>query len=75
MLSVADAFTLTQQHLLTLPTETVSIDEANGRVLREAVLADRDFPPFDRVAMDGICIRSLPENLRKRYPAKTPVWK
>ena len=57
MLSVADAFTLTQQHLLALPTETVSIDEANGRVLREAVLADRDFPPFDRVAMDGIGIR------------------
>jgi molybdopterin molybdotransferase len=57
MLPVADAFALTQQHLLTLPTETVSIDEANGRVLREAVLADRDFPPFDRVAMDGIAIR------------------
>jgi molybdopterin molybdotransferase len=57
MVSVTDALTLTQQHLLTLPTETVSIDEANGRVLREAVLADRNFPPFDRVAMDGICIR------------------
>ncbi|QKZ13326.1 molybdopterin molybdotransferase MoeA [Spirosoma sp. KUDC1026] len=57
MLPVADAFALTQQHLLTLPAETVSIDEADGRVLREAVLADRDFPPFDRVAMDGIAIR------------------
>ncbi|GAB4021655.1 molybdopterin molybdotransferase MoeA [Spirosoma migulaei] len=57
MLSVSDAFSITQQHLLTLPTETVSIDDANGRVLREAVRADRDFPPFDRVAMDGIGIR------------------
>ena len=57
MLSVSDAFAITQQHLLTLPTERVSIDDALGRVLREPVRADRDFPPFDRVAMDGIGIR------------------
>ncbi|SOD79878.1 molybdopterin molybdotransferase MoeA [Spirosoma fluviale] len=57
MISVADAFAITQQHLLTLPVETVPLPLANGRVLREAVRADRDFPPFDRVAMDGIAIR------------------
>ncbi|MDB5243122.1 MAG: molybdenum cofactor synthesis protein [Spirosoma sp.] len=57
MISVADAFAITQQHKLTLPTEAVSIDDALGRVLREPVRADRDFPPFDRVAMDGIGIR------------------
>ena len=57
MLSVSDAFSITHDHLLVLPTETVSLDEANGRVLRQAVHADRDFPPFNRVAMDGIAIR------------------
>jgi molybdopterin molybdotransferase len=57
MLSVTDAFAITQQHLLTLPIETVLLMEATGRVLREAVHADRDFPPFDRVAMDGIGIQ------------------
>ena len=57
MLSVADAFAITQQHLLTLPTESISLTKVNGRILREAVRADRDFPPFDRVAMDGIAIR------------------
>lgn len=57
MLSVSDAFFITQNHLLTLPSETVLLDEANGRVLHQAVHADRDFPPFDRVAMDGIAIR------------------
>ena len=57
MLSVTDAFAITQQHLLTLPAETVSLTEATGRVLRKAVYADRDFPPFDRVAMDGIGIQ------------------
>jgi molybdopterin molybdotransferase len=57
MLSVADAFAITQQHRLTLPTETVHLTEALGRVLRGPVFADRDFPPFNRVAMDGIAIR------------------
>ena len=57
MLSVSDAFAITQQHKLTLPTERVSLDNSPGRVLREPVRADRDFPPFDRVAMDGIGIR------------------
>lgn len=57
MLSVTDAFAITQQHLLTLPTETVSLADAHGRVLRQPVVADRDFPPFDRVAMDGIALR------------------
>ncbi|GAB4016443.1 molybdopterin molybdotransferase MoeA [Spirosoma koreense] len=57
MLSVSDAFTITQQYRLTLPAETVPLTEAQGRVLRRPVVADRDFPPFDRVAMDGIGIR------------------
>ena len=57
MLSVSDAFAITQQHLLALPAESVSLTDATGRVLRESVRADRDFPPFDRVAMDGISIQ------------------
>lgn len=46
---------LTQQHL-DWGTEVVSLDQAAGRILRQTVLADRDQPPFNRVAMDGICI-------------------
>lgn len=30
---------------------------ASGRVLRQAVHAERDQPPFDRVTMDGIAVR------------------
>jgi len=40
-----------------LDTETVSLDDAIGRVLRQSVHAERDQPPFDRVMMDGIAIR------------------
>ena len=37
--------------------ERVSFFSSNGRVLAENITADRDMPPFDRVAMDGIAIR------------------
>lgn len=57
MLPVPEATALIQRHLLTLPAETVALADALGRVLRQSVQADRDFPPFDRVAMDGIAIR------------------
>ncbi len=38
-------------------TETVPLAEAQGRVLHEAVAAERDQPPFDRVTMDGIAVQ------------------
>ena len=31
---------------------------AGGAVLRENIYAERDQPPFDRVAMDGVALRS-----------------
>ena len=37
-------------------TERVPLAAAVGRVLAEAIVADRDQPPFDRVAMDGIAL-------------------
>ena len=47
-----------------------TVDELNSDgdcSLREAVVADRDFPPYDRVMMDGIAIASasLQEGLRQ----------
>jgi molybdopterin molybdotransferase len=40
-----------------LNTETIALASSVGRVLREKLGADRDFPPFDRVSMDGIAIQ------------------
>jgi molybdopterin molybdotransferase len=37
-------------------SESVAVDRATGRVLRQDVVAERDQPPFDRVTMDGIAI-------------------
>lgn len=36
--------------------EIVPFDHAVGRVLAENIKADRDFPPFNRVVMDGVAI-------------------
>lgn len=35
---------------------TVPLIDAPGKILCEPLTADRDFPPFDRVTMDGIAI-------------------
>ncbi|MBB6429730.1 molybdopterin molybdotransferase MoeA [Algisphaera agarilytica] len=41
-----------------LEAEHVALPKAAARVLREAVTADRDQPPFDRSAMDGFALRA-----------------
>ncbi len=38
-------------------TETVPLLQATGRVLQQAIAAERDQPPFDRVTMDGIAVQ------------------
>ncbi|MFM8763794.1 MAG: molybdopterin molybdenumtransferase MoeA, partial [Spartobacteria bacterium] len=39
------------------PCEELPLLGAAGRILREEIRADQDFPPFDRVMMDGIAVR------------------
>lgn len=39
-------------------TERLDLLSASGRVLAEAVTADRDFPPFSRAARDGYAVRA-----------------
>src|SRR5258707_4496848 len=38
--------------------DTTSLLSASGRVLAEAILADRDFPPFPRATRDGYALRA-----------------
>ncbi len=47
--------------------DTLPISEAAGRILLEPICADREQPPFDRVAMDGIAIQyaSFERGLRR----------
>lgn len=57
MISFPQAFALTLQHAPRMGVERCAIENASGRVLRSAVVADRDFPPYDRVMMDGFALR------------------
>ena len=56
MLSVAEVDSLLSDRTAVLPAERCALAAAVGRVLREAVAADRDLPPHDRVTMDGIAV-------------------
>lgn len=56
MVTVKEASDIIFDHLIEPKMLTVKLGEATGSVLAALVRADRDFPPFDRVAMDGIAI-------------------
>jgi molybdopterin molybdotransferase len=56
MVTVEEATRVVLSHLFKPAVTKVDLNDAIGRVLAEAVKADRDFPPFNRVAMDGIAI-------------------
>ncbi len=58
MLTPAEAEKLIGERLACLPIESLPLVQCAGAVLRENVYAERDQPPFDRVAMDGIALRS-----------------
>ena len=56
MITVNTAFSKVLEKQISLVEELVDLEQAQGRILAEDILADRDFPPFDRVAMDGIAL-------------------
>ncbi len=56
MVSVEEAESIILNHLFEPKIISTDIERAAGRVLAESVYADRDFPPFNRVTMDGIAI-------------------
>ena len=58
MLTPAEAAAAIAAAVAPLRDEVVPLAHCAGRVLREPVRAERDAPPFDRVAMDGIAVAS-----------------
>lgn len=64
MISVSEAQEILLKFSKKGPTEKVSFENCLNRMLAENIHADRDAPPFDRVAMDGIAIRC--DQLQKR---------
>jgi molybdopterin molybdotransferase len=42
----------------TIKSDTIELGDALGRVLAQAIVADRDYPPFNRSTRDGFAVRS-----------------
>lgn len=57
MISVTEAEQIILSTQRNFGTELLPFEQALGRVSAENLVADRDWPPFNRVAMDGIAIR------------------
>jgi len=58
MLNVTDALTILLDAALSLPTLEAPPEGVLGLTLAERIVADRDFPPTDRSAMDGFAVRA-----------------
>ncbi len=56
MIPVQEAYRIITANRTNWGTETIPLPLASRRILAEPITADRDFPPFDRVTMDGIAI-------------------
>jgi len=58
MIAVTEAVSLVLQQQTAYGTEAVPILQSVGRILASNVTADRDYPAFNRVTMDGIAVNS-----------------
>jgi molybdopterin molybdotransferase len=67
LLSIDEALERILARVRPLPSETVALEEAAGRVLAEPAVASVDLPPFASSAMDGFAIRAADA------PATLPV--
>ena len=56
MISVEQALQSVLNSAQNFGAEKIPFLKSLGRILKEGIFADRDFPPFNRVAMDGIVI-------------------
>ncbi len=56
MVSVAEAEKIILKHLFSPSSNKIALAGANAKILAEEIIADRDFPPFNRAAMDGVAI-------------------
>lgn len=56
MIDVKKAEELIERYSIKLDSETVDLEQLEGRVLAKSIFASRQQPPFNRVAMDGIAI-------------------
>jgi len=57
MIGYQEAQKIIKEYAHSFGDETIGLADADGRVLAENILADRDYPPFNRAMMDGYALR------------------
>jgi molybdopterin molybdotransferase len=65
MISPLEAIELLKNITIPFRTEKMPLAKTLGMNIAEKIVADRDFPPFDRVMMDGIAVKDI----------TAPTWK
>jgi molybdopterin molybdotransferase len=65
MISPQEAIELLKNITIPFRTEKMPLAKTLGMNIAEKIVADRDFPPFDRVMMDGIAVKDI----------TAPTWK
>jgi molybdopterin molybdotransferase len=58
LLTVAQAIAIIDGVAVTPRVVSVELGDADGLVLAEAIVADRDYPPFHKSQMDGFAVRA-----------------
>ena len=58
MITVLEAESIVARSFVRAAVELCPLLEAHGAVLQEDIATDRDYPPFDRVTMDGYALRA-----------------
>ncbi len=56
MITIQEATEIVLQNKIPLQLESLPLNQTIGKILQEDLIADRDFPPYDRITMDGIAI-------------------
>ena len=70
MISFKEAYTIVLDTANGFGEVSVPLSKADGRVLAEDILADRDFPPFDRATRDGIAIQVPNDTVLESYTVR-----
>jgi molybdopterin molybdotransferase len=71
MIDIQEATQLVLGRKRDFGTEKLPLEQCSGRILRQDIRADRDFPPFTRVTMDGIAIQwAAYEKGQRRFPVE-----
>jgi molybdopterin molybdotransferase len=62
MISVHQALRFIAKQAKSFAVEEIALLQSHNRILAQPVVADRDFPPFNRATMDGIAISNAAFN-------------